>query len=189
MPFPAHDPDAPFSLQSAFAAWRLPLLRFLQRKLGNASDAEDMVQESFIRLAAAERGGTVVERPRQFVFRIAANLACDHLRHAARSQVLFDADEDDGARAAAAPTVANPAARVEHRQLLALLERAIGELPQRQREALVMSRFEGLTQDAIAARMGISRRMVVRHLNLALAHCASRAHYPMRGEADCAPTF
>ncbi|KQP50021.1 RNA polymerase sigma factor [Pseudorhodoferax sp. Leaf274] len=184
-----HDPDAPISLQGAFASWRLPLLRFLQRKLGNASDAEDVVQESFVRLAAAERGGTVVERPRQFVFRIAANLACDHLRHAARNQGLFGADVDATVHAAAAPTAANPAARAEHRQLLALLERAIAELPQRQREALVMSRFEGLTQDAIAARMGISRRMVVRHLNLALAHCASRADYPVRGAQDCAPAF
>ena len=39
------------------------------------------------------------------------------------------------------------------------------------------SRFDGLTQDEIAARMDISRRMVVKHLARAIAYCEVRVHY------------
>lgn len=185
MPSPAPSADAPFSLHRAFQLWRLPLLRFLQRKLGNASDAEDMLQESFARWAAAERNGTVVERPRQFVFEVASNLAYDHLRYTLRRKDLLhttdgladDLGDNAPAHDAGAGEAANPATRAEHRQTLALLESAIGELPPRQREALVLSRFDGLTQDQIAQRMGISRRMVVRHLSHALAYCELRTEY------------
>ncbi|WP_436297268.1 RNA polymerase sigma factor [Variovorax sp. LjRoot175] len=48
---PDEDPET--SLARAYARWRAPLLRFLQRRLGNSSDAEDVAQESFTRLAAA----------------------------------------------------------------------------------------------------------------------------------------
>ena len=48
-----------------------------------------------------------------------------------------------------------------HQQRLARLGEALQELPERQREAFVLSRFDGLTQDEVAARMQISRRMVV----------------------------
>ena len=41
----------------------------------------------------------------------------------------------------------------------------------------MLSRFDGLTQDEVAARMQISRRMVVKHLARAIAYCEVRVHY------------
>ncbi|CUI48411.1 Probable RNA polymerase sigma factor fecI [Achromobacter xylosoxidans] len=62
-------------------------------------------------------------------------------------------------------------------QRLERLAEALRELPERQREAFVLSRFDGLTQDEVAERMQISRRMVVKHLARAIAYCEVRVHY------------
>jgi RNA polymerase sigma-70 factor (ECF subfamily) len=77
---------------------------------------------------------------------------------------------------AAADTV-SPAAAVEHRQRLARLQDALDELPERQRQAFVLHRFDGDTQDDVAQQMNISRRMVTKHLSRALAYCQLRVQY------------
>lgn len=180
------DDAPPFDLHSAFKQLKQPLLNFLKRRLGNPCDAEDLVQESFTRWAAAERGGVVAQRPKQFVFQIAANLACDHLRRRSRQEDVFVECRGTASLSAPAeldlPEIADepsvdPAVRVEHREALALLEAAIAGLPERQRQVLLLSRIEGLTQEQIAERLGISRRMVVRHLSHALAYCELRTQY------------
>lgn len=161
-------------IAQAYTSWRLPLLRFIQRQLGNRDQAEDLVQESFARLAASP-SQPPPDKQRAYLYQITQNLIHDAGREqmARGNPVSLDTLQEDDM-----PTDhASPLAVASQRQRLARLDEALAELPERQREAFVLYRFDGLTQDEIAERMGISRRMVVKHLGRALAYCQLRVNY------------
>ncbi|WP_454690375.1 RNA polymerase sigma factor [Achromobacter aloeverae] len=166
-------------LTQMYASFRAPLLRFLQHRLGDRQDAEDALQESFTRLAAAGQA-TALRNQRPYLFQIAANLlrdrAREQLRQGPMKMVSFD-DPETRADEVPVDVSACPVASTEHRERLHRLEQALQELPERQREAFVLHRFDGLTQDEVADRMGISRRMVSKHLSRAFAYCEVRVRY------------
>ena len=70
-----------------------------------------------------------------------------------------------------AATQASPLERLDQQQRLRQLARALEGLPPRRREALILHRFEGLSQSQVAERMGISLSMVEKHIAAALLHC------------------
>lgn len=170
--------DSPDDLAAAFARWQPKLLRTLFRRLGNRDDAEDLAQESFVRLAAAGKALPLDEQG-PYLQRIAQNLSHDLWRSsAARQQIDLVAFDDSETPAADIGSDANcPYTCTERRQRLERLRLALDELPERQREAFVLHRFDDLTQDEVAERMGISRRMVVKHLSRAFAYCEIRVQY------------
>jgi RNA polymerase sigma factor (sigma-70 family) len=141
----------------------------LARRLGSADIADDVLQEAYLRL---ERMGHVaaVERPRSYLFRIALNIAADQRRsekrRLARSEIelllRLEQDELDPERIAAG------------RSAVRTLVQALDELSPRRREIFVAARVEGLTHPVIAARFGISTRLVERELKQALDHCRDR---------------
>ncbi|MFC4278071.1 RNA polymerase sigma factor [Achromobacter aloeverae] len=171
--------DARSWLSQMYASFRVPLLRFLQHRLGDRHEAEDALQESFTRLAAAGQA-TSPRNQRPYLFQIAANLLRDRAREQSRQgpvkMVSFD---DPETRADDVPVDASacPVSSTAHRERLHRLGQALQELPERQREAFVLHRFDGLTQDEVADRMGISRRMVTKHLSRAFAYCEIRVRY------------
>lgn len=178
----SHDLDI---VEKAYSKWRFPLLRFLRRKMTNDNEAEDLVQESFLRWASS---GTVsnVERPHSFLFKIATNLLYDRSRRqSVRKDVMVAMDDIADASLQAQVNAAevsygaanSPEHHVASREVLALLQQAINELPPRQREVFLLHRVEGLTQEEVALQLGISRQMVVKHLARAVAYCELRTEY------------
>ncbi len=175
------NPSDQNGVTQAYIQWRLPMLRFLRRKVANPAEAEDLLQEAFVRWLAVD-GAAPPERPRHFLYRIAINLLNDRSRrNRVRDAVMVDADPDQAAASLqrAVATTDGPEQIAGQRQRLSRLDAALTELPARQREALVLHRIDGLTQEQIAAQMGISRQMVVKHIARALAYCETRA-----GQAD-----
>jgi RNA polymerase sigma factor (sigma-70 family) len=145
------------------------LRAFARRKIGNPSTAEDLVQEACLRVAGAQ--SEAIENPRAYLYRVVSNLVIDHQRkEAARARNLVPVEN--------APDIGDEASDVERqliaKQRLAILSKAISELPPRCRECFIMRRFDDIDQDEIARRMGISRNMVEKHLRLAVTHCAMR---------------
>ena len=153
----------------AFETYRAELRAFATRKLRNRAMAEDIVQEACLRLAGLQ--GATIENPRAYLYRVVGNLVTDHQRREKlHSQVMAGlAGEAD-----LADPVADAERRLIAKERVRLLVRAIADLPPRCRECFVLRRFEDLSQDEIAHRMGISRSMVEKHLRLALVHCAKR---------------
>jgi RNA polymerase sigma factor (sigma-70 family) len=137
------------------------LTRFLKRLCGDASLAEDLAQEAGMRLVAVMRR-EAVERPRAFLFHAATNLARDHLRRQLVAQQHADA-QIEYETAPAADQIA--AAQQE----IALVSKAIAELPTRARAVLQLARIEGYSQKEIATRLGIAPKTVENHLTRALA--------------------
>ena len=65
-----------------YAGHRPLLFSIAYRMTGSVSDAEDIVQEAFARLARALRGGTLVSEPKAYLATTATRLALNHLRSA-----------------------------------------------------------------------------------------------------------
>ncbi len=141
----------------------------LTRQLGSEELASECLHETWLRLNRQDEAGPMPS-PRAFVFRVATNIAKDRLRaerrHARGAEMTAALDVPDPAP--------GPARETQARLDLKVLENAIRELPKRSRDILIASRVEGLTHQAIADRLGISRRTVLYELERAAKHLAAR---------------
>lgn len=158
---------------------RLPLQRWLVRSMLRREDAEDALQDVFERYAAADKHLPADEQEPYLrtVTRHAAHDAWQQAARRDRAGIVSLEEHMEAAEQIAGDESADPANRVEHRQRLTRLEEALSELPERRREAFVLYSIDGLTQTEVAARMGISRRMVHNHVTLAYAYCGLRVQY------------
>src|SRR5437763_3219829 len=126
----------------AFAAihdrYRERLLAFARRLLkGSGHDAEDIVQDAFIRALHGLRATDAEMHLRPWLYMIVRNRAMDELRKPAR----IAAELDDVVHLHPADD-ADPALRAIERELLGDVVAEIGRLPERQRLALVMRELE-----------------------------------------------
>lgn len=144
------------------------LMRFFRASLRSPQDAADATQETFLRLMGAPRLDAIAN-PQAYLFAVARSVAIAIDRHAARDRVLFAASSDPEAAACPGPDVER---LIAARQELALLARAIRQLPRRCQQVFILSRLHGLSNGDIAARLGISRNMVEKHIMRALLSCA-----------------
>jgi len=172
--------EAPsMALARLYQRWRKPLVRLLQRRLGNANEAEDTAQQLFTNLLVS---GRLPEAGKEgaFLSRSSSNLVIDSWRKsgADRSLALVPLDDcPDEWGTLARDAEEDPLAQAQRRQYLSRLEQALAELPERQREAFTLNILDGLTQREAAERMGISLRMVSKHISRAYAYCELRLRY------------
>jgi RNA polymerase sigma-70 factor (ECF subfamily) len=143
------------------------LVRFLTRRVACPEMAADIAQEAFARMISGSKE-RVVRDPRSYLFRAAANLASNQRR---RGRVLPLAGDPHAALASVADSRPGADRVLMDRESLSKLEQAIETLPERQREVFLLNRVEGLDPAAVAARLGISRNMVDKHLRQALVRC------------------
>lgn len=142
---------------------------FLRRRLG-AEDAEDAVQEVFVRLS--RRGGLAgLENIEGYLFETAASVAIDHHR---RGQVRGEGRHDpyDESRHAVADFSSDRL--LEGKQELAIVLAGLRELPERTRNVFLLARLERMRHAEIGRRLGISVSTVEKHIVRALAHLSQR---------------
>jgi len=138
-------------LTAIFLAQRPMLLRLLIARLGNREDAEDVLQDMWMRID--HLGAQPVAQPAAFLYRVATNLATDRRIAAQRSGARDAAWLDHLPRADDMPDAERVSiARDEWRQI----EAALDDMPERMATALRLFRVEGQPQRAIAERLGIS---------------------------------
>jgi len=150
-----------------FRRYGKDLVRFLTGRVACPDTAADLAQEAFLRMIQA-RAVEPVRDTRAYLFRTAANLASNHHRHRRAVPMVETTDADWAELSDPAPAADQVAMG---REDLVRLGHAINTLPPRRREVFMLHRVENLEPDAIAARLGISRNMVDRHLRKALVHC------------------
>ena len=171
-----------------FNGLRTELRRFLGKRMSNAADADDLAQDAFVRWL----GSTAAEQktqecpPRPLLFSIARNLLYDHWR---RQQVrtgagLVELDES-ASEADEALQTEGPLRMIEQQQRLHLLAEALEGLPAKRKQAFVLHKFDGLSQAAVAQRMGISLSMVEKHIASAMLHCRRHARSGLRSAGRC----
>lgn len=149
------------------------LLNFLSRQVRDREAAADLVQETYARAAAVQCGGQAISEPRAFLYRTARNLIVDRHR---RREVRGENPPEEPTPLAPADAMPAPQAFEPEtafsaaRNAQAMLD-TIAALPLRCREAFILHKFDGLPQAEVAVRMGISVKMVERHIKLALKAC------------------
>lgn len=142
--------DAAF--ETIVARYREPLMGFAARLVGGShADAEDVVQDAFIR---ALRGLRASDRPmvlRPWLYMIVRNRAYDHLRAARPAD-----GGDDRLQLVAAPESSDPFVSAAAREELDRVVVEIGRLPDRQRLALVQREMCGASHRELSDRLGTS---------------------------------
>lgn len=129
------------------------VFRHARRVLGDVAAAEDVAQEAMMRLwkiaPTWRRGEAQVST---WLYRVTANLCTDLLRR--RRTVDLDAAAQVADTAPDAATQMHAAARAD------ALQGALNQLPERQRQAVVLRHIEGLSNPEISDIMGLSTRAV-----------------------------
>lgn len=135
--------------------WELPVKRLLARIVLNATEAEELAQETFVRVWQQRdkfRDGAAV---RPWIFAIAANLARNRLRwwRSRPAVALEQWDEPVGAGRSAERDL-------ERAERAAAVRDAVAALPAELREALVLCEYEGMSHAEIATVAGCSAKAV-----------------------------
>lgn len=132
------------------------LKAYLQGAFPAVRDAEDVVQESFLRLWKL-RAGHPIRSAKAFLFTVARNIALDSVRRLRTSPISAVPD------LAALPVVeenADVSGAVSTNEEVSLLVDALQSLPARCREIIMLRKFQNLSQKEVAARLGISEGTV-----------------------------
>jgi len=160
-------------LAGLLAGHRAELLRFLAARCGDAEEAQDLLQDLWIKASAQAEGP--IANGRAYLFRMANNLVLDR-RRAQQRAMRRDHQWLDEAGGGTAPVEDRPDpalpadAEMERREEAEMLHRAIASLPPGAQRALRLHRIEGRPQGEVAEIMGISRSGVEKHLAVAMKH-------------------
>ena len=141
---------------------------WLRSRFGAQCDIDDLVQETFLRIAQARARGEV-QAPKAFLFATARNVALDQLRRlrTANTKPLAESEALD-----VFDDTTDVAETVARNQELALLTEAIQTLPDRCRQIFTLRKVYGLSPGEIAERLGLSENTVSAQLSIGLKRCA-----------------
>jgi RNA polymerase sigma-70 factor (ECF subfamily) len=158
------------SIQEIIRRHHSALIKFLRRRLSVAADAEDVAQETYIRMMRYE-GSSELNSPSAMLFHIAVNVANDHGRAARGRQHKRHTQIDDVELPSESPSLER---EVLATQTLDLLLETIEQLPPKCRQVFLLSRASAMTYPEIAAHCGISVKMVEKHISRAIAACLQK---------------
>lgn len=131
-----------------FREYHQPLVRYLTRRLGDRDWAEEVAQETFLRAVKQDR----IVSERSWLFAVATNLVRDEARKDIRRRRRLEVLRE---QARADEAVDPEPLSLERAEEAALARRALDELTERDREALLM-REEGLDYTEIAEALELS---------------------------------
>ena len=133
----------------------------------NRQQAEDLAHDTFVRVL--ESKSARVEQPRAYLHQTARNIAVDAYRRADRREALELQGLDQSA-----PHSGDPEHFMHAVQLADSIERALAELPLNCRRIFIWQKIEGMTQQEIAERLGLSKNMVEKYMIRTLRHLRER---------------
>lgn len=136
---------------------------WLRKKLGNASDAADIAQETFVRVLARQMA---IREPRAMLTTIAQGMVANFYRRRDIEQAYAQA-------LAAWPEqhAISPETRAIMLETLVEIDALLNNLPAPVREAFLLSQLDGMAQGDIAARLGVSVATVKRYIAKAMLPC------------------
>lgn len=148
------------SIYDAHHGW---LECWLRKRLGNASDAADIAQDTFVRVLSREMA---LREPRAMLTTIAQGMVANLYRRRdielAYAQALAARPEQHAM---------SPETRAIMLETLVEIDALLNSLPPLVRDAFLLSQLDGMGQADIAARLGISLATVKRHIARAMLQC------------------
>ena len=141
--------------------YRRPMVNFMYRMAHNAAGAEDLAQEVFLRVYRSRESYEASAKFTTWLYRIATNLAVNHARDTRHerpeNQVSLDEPDEESGRTLdvpdAAPSVEENLVR---RERVAAIRQRVEALPERQRIAVVMHKYQQMDYRQIADVLKLS---------------------------------
>jgi len=134
------------------------------RFIGNATEAEDLAQEVFLRVYRARQTYRPTAKFSTWLFRITANVSLNALRSRSnrRDDVSIErlAEWSEKPQGTADDEAAAPEHRLHREELRGRVQEAIRALPEKQQIAVVLNKYEGMRYAAIARTLGCSTMAV-----------------------------
>ena len=164
------------SLLDAYFDRREDLRRFFAARFGSPEQAEDLVQDLYLKVKAMDPAQPI-DNPGGYLYRLAMNMMLDQTRAQSRSSVRDAAWRQVHHQTRGDEDVADEPdmeGALTARRRLAVLLAALDDLPLQTQRVFRLHKFEGLTHAETAARLGMSRRMVEKHISNALKKLLSR---------------
>lgn len=148
------------------------LHRFLVRRLPQSHDANDVIQEIFLRILRVDRP-ELVRKPLAYVYGIAAHVVCEFRLRGQHDRVTFDSETVD--QAAEHPEHVAPDEMLESLISVQQLERTLVHLSPTHKAVLLLHKRDGLSREEVAERLGLSTHTVKKYLCQAMS--AIRANW------------
>ena len=147
-------PASAGDLESLFREHHERVFRAAYRITGSATDAEDVLQTIFLRLASAPQARDLSPNPAAYLHRAAVNASLDLVRARSRS-VSFDSETHEFASGAAGPDAVQA-----DRELQTLVRQAVARLGEKSAAVFALRYFEGYDNREIADLLGTSQMVV-----------------------------
>ena len=174
------------SFELLLRKYRTPVVNFLYRMVRDAAAAEDLAQEVFLRVYRARGEYLPKAKFTTWMFRIAMNLALNALRDSRYRQMEVSIDQSptghssDGEGEQPPLEIADRQASIEveliRRDRTELIRRAVESLPEKQRAAVLLHKYQEMDYDEIARVLGCSES--------ALKSLLFRAYETLRAELE-----
>lgn len=167
-------------ISEVVARERNRLRSFIRRRVPDAGDAEDILQEVFYELIAATRLLQPIEQVSAWLFRVARNRIIDRFRKNRETLRQIDAtpeleqQEADNLEQMLPSPGAGPEALFARRMLLEELDAALDELPAVQREVFIAHELEGKSFRELAQQTGLSINTLLARKRYAVLHLRER---------------
>lgn len=175
------------AFEQLVARYQNKIIGYSARMLGDATEAEDVAQETFIkayRSLATFRGESAFST---WLYRIATNLCIDRVRKIKRSpkpayslDEPYDADEDKSGRDLPDSTY-EPSLPIEREEIRQRVRETVAEMPEKLRAVIVMCDIQGMSYESIAQVLDVPLGTVKSRLFHARADLARRLRPYMRG--------
>ena len=154
------------TLHALYRDHRSWLENWLRQRMGNAWDAADLSQDTFVRVLASAQPLADLREPRAYLLTVGKRLLSNFYTRRSLEQAYLDAlaqlPED---------SVPSPEQRWLLLETLQALDELLDGLPAVVRRAFLWSQLEGLGYREIAERMKVSERTVKRYMAQAYEHC------------------
>lgn len=158
------------TIEVAYQNSRSELLKYATAITGDRQQAEDILQDAWLRCTAAAVSEQIRE-PIRFLFRVVRNLALDYRRRRTYEKRYINVEVDDRVIDNARAYEASPEDAAISTQEIRMLMTALSELDHRTRMAVEMHRFENAKLREIAETLGVSLTMAHNLVAEGLRHC------------------
>ena len=148
--------------QRVFGVFQPKVHAFALGLIKNETDADDITQLVFIKLWTNHAKLSEVENLDAYIFGITKNTVLNFIAKNRQPEIDLDCLRETRA------TGATPQEQIEASDLKLLIDMVVEQMPQQRQTVYRLSREEGLSNDEIAQQLGIQKKTVENHLNLAL---------------------
>lgn len=143
------------------------IIRFMQGWVANVQQAEDLAQDVFLRVFKARKTYVPTAKFTTWLYRIAHNIASNYIRDSShRKEYQISKGDSESTTGlliediAVAPSGFQPSRSIDQLEKSAVVLQALQALGERQRTAIMLSKFEGMSYQEISDTMGLSIQAV-----------------------------